>query len=125
MLEFFNSTQTIHAIVIIGSMSLFAVGLYGLFTRKNLVKVLVSLSMMEAALFIFFIGLHYKKDFTAPIVDNSIKSFTNMVDPVPQAMILTTIVIGLAILALGLSFGIEYFKLTGTNDISKMNVLKE
>jgi len=123
MFDFFNSTQTIHTIVVLGSMSLFAIGLYGVFTQKNLVKVLVSLSMMEAALFLFFIGLHYKKDFTAPIVDDTIKTFTNMVDPVPQAMILTTIVIGLAILALGLSFGIEYFKLTGTNDISKMNEL--
>ena len=125
MLDFFNSTQTIHTIVIIGSMSLFTIGFYGVFTQKNLVKVLISFSMMEAALFLFFIGLHYKAGFTAPIVDNNIKTFTNMVDPVPQAMILTTIVIGLAILALGLSFGIEYFKLTGTNDISKMNELKD
>jgi multisubunit Na+/H+ antiporter MnhC subunit len=125
MLDFFNSTQTIHAIVIIGSMSLFTIGLYGVFSQKNLVKVLVSFAMMESALFLFFIGLHYKAGLTAPIVDNNIKTFTNMVDPVPQAMILTTIVIGLAILALGLSFGIEYFKLTGTNDISKMNELKD
>ncbi len=125
MLDFFNATQTIHVIVILGSMSLFAIGLYGVFVKKHLVKVLVSFSMMEAALFLFFIGLQYKANFTAPIVDSNIQTFINMVDPVPQAMILTTIVIGLAILALGLSFGIEYFKLTGTNDISKMNELKD
>jgi len=125
MLEFFNLTQTIHIIVIVGSMSLFTIGLYGVFTQKQLVKVLVSFSMMEMAVFLFFIGLHYKESFTAPILDNNIQTFTNMVDPVPQAMILTTIVIGLAILALALSFGIEYFKLTGTNDISKMNELKD
>ena len=80
---------------------------------------------MESALFTFFIGLHYKAGAVAPIVDNVTKKFKGMVDPVPQAMILTTIVIGLAVLALGISFGIEYFKLTGKNDISLMNEARD
>ncbi len=125
MLDFFNSTQSIHAIIIVGSMALFFIGFYGIATQKNLVKVLVSFDIMESALFLFFIGLHYKVGLVAPIVDDKTKTFTGMVDPVPQAMILTTIVIGLAILALGLSFGIEYYKLTGRNDISKMNELRD
>ena len=125
MFDFFNSTQTIQTIVVIGSMSLFTIGLFGLFTQKNLIKVLISFAMMETALYLFFIGLHYKANHVAPILDENIKTFTNMVDPVPQAMILTTIVIGLAILALGLSFGIEYFRLTSTNDVSKMNELRD
>ncbi len=125
MLEFFNDTQTIHFIIIVGSMSLFFIGFYGIATQKNLVKILVSFDIMESALFLFFIGLHYKVGLVAPILDKHLKTFTNMVDPVPQAMILTTIVIGLAVLALGLSFGIEYYKLTGRNDISKMNELRD
>jgi len=125
MFEFLNQQSSIDFIVTVGSMTLFCVGLFGIFTQKNLVKVLVSLSIMESSLFLFFIGLHYKVGKVAPIVDENLKTFTNMVDPVPQAMILTTIVIGLAVLALGLSFGIEYFKLTGINDISKMNELKD
>lgn len=125
MFDFFNETQTIQTIVLIGSMTLFAIGLLGLFTQKNFIKVLISFSMMEASLYLFFIGLQYKAGHVAPILDENLKTFTNMVDPVPQAMILTTIVIGLAILALGLSFGIEYFRLTGTNDISKMNELRD
>ena len=125
MLDFFNNTQTIHAIIIIGSMTLFFIGFYGIATQKNLVKVLVSFDIMESAIFLFFIGLHYQAGLVAPIVDKNLKTFTGMVDPVPQAMILTTIVIGLAVLALGLSFGIEYYKLTGRNDISKMNELRD
>ncbi len=125
MLDFFNEQSTVELIIVIGSLTLFCIGLFGIFTQKNLVKVLVSLSIMESSLFLFFIGLHYKVGRVAPIVDENLKTFTNMVDPVPQAMILTTIVIGLAVLALGLSFGIEYFKLTGINDISKMNELKD
>jgi len=125
MLDFFNEQSTVELIIVIGSLTLFCIGLFGIFTQKNLVKVLVSLSIMESSLFLFFIGLHYKVGRVAPIVDENLKTFTNMVDPVPQAMILTTIVIGLAVLALGLSFGIEYFKLTDINDISKMNELKD
>ncbi len=125
MFEFLNQQSSIDFIVTVGSMTLFCVGLFGIFTQKNLVKVLISLSIMESSLFLFFIGLHYKVGKVAPIADENLKTFTNMVDPVPQAMILTTIVIGLAVLALGLSFGIEYFKLTGINDISKMNELKD
>jgi multisubunit Na+/H+ antiporter MnhC subunit len=125
MLDFFNSNETIHFIIAVGSMLLFTIGLYGIFTQKNLVKVLISFDIMESALFLFFIGLHYNFGLVAPIVDGRDKTFTHMVDPVPQAMILTTIVIGLAVLALGLSFGIEYFRLTGTNDISKMNELRD
>lgn len=121
MFDYFNSIEVIHAIIIIGSMSLFAVGLVGLFTQKHLIKVFLSLTMMEVAIFIMFVGLQYKVGHTAPILTNGMTTFTNMVDPIPQAMILTTIVIALAILGLGLSFGIEYFKLTGNDDISKMN----
>ncbi len=125
MLEYLNNQYTIHIIIIFGSLVLFGVGMFGVFTRKNLIKVLISFSIMESALFIFFIGLQYKVGLVAPIVDKDLRVFKGMVDPVPQAMILTTIVIGLAVLALGISFGIEYFKLTGTNDISKMNELKD
>ncbi|NPA74434.1 MAG: sodium:proton antiporter [Epsilonproteobacteria bacterium] len=125
MFEFLNTQESINTIVVSGSLILFGVGLFGVFTRKNLIKLLISFSIMESALFIFFIGLQYRVGLTAPIVDSGIKTFKNMVDPVPQAMILTTIVIGLAVLALGISFGIEYFKITGTNDISKMNELKD
>ncbi len=125
MLEYLNSTEAIHFIVISGSLILFFIGLFGVFTRKHLLRVLISFSIMESALFTFFIGLHYKAGAVAPIVDNVTKKFKGMVDPVPQAMILTTIVIGLAVLALGISFGIEYFKLTGKNDISLMNEARD
>jgi multisubunit Na+/H+ antiporter MnhC subunit len=48
-----------------------------------------------------------------------------MVDPVPQAMILTTIVIAIAVLALALSFIINYFKLTNNMRVDEMSELGE
>jgi len=114
--------DSLHLIITIGSFIIFGIGLIGVILKKNLFKIFISLSITEASLFIFFIGMHYDIDKTAPIVGGSIKEFsTNMADPVPQAMILTTIVIAVAILALGLSFIVNYHKLTKNIDIDKMD----
>ncbi len=124
MFEFFNQSEVIKTVVIIGSMALFFVGLFGLLTRKHIIKVFISVAIMESALFLFFIGLTYQKGLVAPIVDATQKSFSNMNDPVPHAMILTAIVISMAVLALGVTFAIEYNKLTGKKNIDKMNELR-
>jgi multisubunit Na+/H+ antiporter MnhC subunit len=79
---------------------------------------------MESAIFLLFIGLTFKMDALAPILDSAHTSVSNMNDPVPHAMILTAIVIGMAVLALGISFAIEYYKLTGKTDIDEMNRLR-
>ncbi len=124
MLEILNQNETIHTIVTVGSMSLFFVGLFGLLTQKHLIKVFMSIAIMETSLFLFFIGVMFDKNFTAPIVDATHTTFTNMNDPIPHAMILTAIVIGMAVLALGVSFAIEYYRVTQNSEIDKMNGLK-
>ncbi|HHB94607.1 MAG TPA: sodium:proton antiporter, partial [Campylobacterales bacterium] len=87
-------------------------------------KVFLSLAIAESSLFIYFIGMHFSVDKVAPIVTDQVTKFSsNMVDPVPQAMILTTIVIGIAVLSLGLSFVISYYKLTGKMRIDEMDEL--
>ncbi len=124
MFEFFNQSEVIKIVVIVGSMALFFVGLFGLLTRKHFIKIFISVSIMESSLFLFFIGLTYQKGLGAPIIDATKNSFSNMNDPVPHAMILTAIVISMAVLALGVSFAIEYYKLTGKKNIDKMNELR-
>ncbi|MEA2099661.1 MAG: sodium:proton antiporter [Campylobacterota bacterium] len=124
MFEFFNQSEVIKAIVIIGSMTLFFVGLFGLLTQKHLIKIFISIAIMETALFLLFIGLMYEKSFLAPILLEGQKGFVNMNDPIPHAMILTAIVIGMAVLALGVSFAIEYYKLTSKTNIDEMTSLR-
>jgi len=124
MFEFLNQPEVIKTIVIIGSMTLFFIGLFGLLTQKHIIKIFLSIAIMETSIFLFFIGLTFKIDFIAPILDNTHVNVSNMNDPIPHAMILTAIVIGMAVLALGLSFTIEYFKLTGKTDIDEMNEMR-
>jgi len=123
MFEYFNQPEVIKIIVIIGSMGLFFVGLFGLITRKHIIKIFISIAIMETSLFLMFIGLTYKVDFIAPIIDEAHKNTAIMNDPIPHAMILTAIVIAMAVLSLGVSFAIEYYKLTGKNTIDEMNSL--
>ena len=124
MFEFFNQSDTIKFIVMAGSMLLFFIGLFGLLTRKHLIKIFISIAIMETSIFLLFIGLTFKTDFIAPILDSAHADVATMNDPIPHAMILTAIVIGMAVLALGVSFAIEYFKLTGKTDIDEMNEMR-
>ena len=124
MFEFFNQPEVIKTIVTIGSMALFFVGLFGLLTQKHLIKIFMSIAIMETSLFLLFIGLMYEKSFLAPILSDGQMASTNMNDPIPHAMILTAIVIGMAVLALGVSFAIEYYKLTGKTNIDEMTSLR-
>jgi multisubunit Na+/H+ antiporter MnhC subunit len=124
MFEFFNQPEIIKIIVIIGSMALFFIGMFGVLTQKHLIKIFISIAIMESSIFLMFIGLSYKKSLMAPILSANQQGFNNMNDPIPHAMILTAIVIGMAVLALGVSFAIEYYKLTGKTNIDEMTSLR-
>lgn len=124
VLSYLNQDIVIQKIVLIGSMSLLLIGLFGLLTQRHIIKVFMSVAIMESSLFLFFIGSTFNKNFTAPILGDGHVDFIHMNDPIPHAMILTAIVIGMAVLALGISFAIEYFKLTSITDIDRMNEMK-
>ena len=126
MFDSLNQTPFLHGVITIGSFLLLTIGLVGALTKKNLFKIFLSLAIAEVSLFIYFIGMHFEVGKVAPIITEEITSFSsNMVDPVPQAMILTTIVIAIAILSLALSFVVNYFKLTNNMRIDEMNELGE
>jgi len=125
LLDWFNQPDVITAIVALGSMGLFFVGLFGLLTQRHLIKIFISISLMESAVFLYFLGTVFQRGLTAPILGDGHTAFVGMNDPIPQALILTAIVIGMALFALGVSFAIEYYKLTGRTDINKMKEMGE
>ena len=126
MFDALNDPALLRTVVTVGTFVLFAVGLSGMLIKKNLFKIFMSLSVAETGLFLFFIGNHFEPGKIAPIAADGVTAFgAQMVDPVPQAMVLTTIVIALAVLALALSFVIRYFALTGHMQVDRMNELGE
>ncbi|MCK5767190.1 MAG: NADH-quinone oxidoreductase subunit K, partial [Candidatus Atribacteria bacterium] len=57
---------------------------------------------------------------TAPIFSNSGINASEMVDPIPQALVLTAIVIGLAVLGMALSLAIRLYKHYGTLNLQEI-----
>ena len=104
-------------------LALFCVGLYGVLRKRNLVKIIVGLGIMEYAMNLFFVLLGYRFHGRAPIEAQD-QNILNMVDPLPQALVLTSIVIGLGITALVISIAIRIYEKYGTFDITKIKRLK-
>ena len=91
--------------------ALISLGLYGVMAKKNLMKVFIALSLMETGVNLLLIAIGYISGGTAPIEDGN---FAIYVDPLPQALVLTAIVIGLSVTALALTLLIRYYSKTGT-----------
>ncbi len=102
---------------------LLLIGLYGVLVKKNLIKIIIGLSIMEYALFLFFAVIGYREGGTAPIITKGFEKAV-FVDPLPQALVLTAIVIGLAITALLVSLAVRIYEKHGTFDIRKIRRLK-
>jgi len=102
---------------------LFLIGLYGVVVKRNLIKIVIGLAIMEYSVNLFLILVGYVKGGTAPILSRNLVKKV-FVDPLPQAMVLTAIVIGLATTALLLAIAIRLYKKYNTFDIREIKNLK-
>ncbi len=102
---------------------LFCIGLYGVLRKRNLVKIIIGLGIIEYSMNLFFVLLGYRFGGRAPIADQN-QGIVNMVDPLPQALVLTSIVIGLGVTALVISIAVRIYEKYGTFDITKIKKLK-
>lgn len=103
---------------------LFLIGLFGIITRKNVLKMVVGLIIAEYAVNLFIVLVGYRKGGLAPILQAGQKIET-MVDPLPQALVLTAIVISLAVLTLLVSICVRVYEKYKTLDITEIRNLKE
>lgn len=109
------------------SFALVLIGLYGVLTRKNIMKIAISLLVMEYGIHLFVVLIGYRAGGVPPIVDASTDQMLwirQSVDPLPQALVLTSIVIGLGVLALIVALSNRLHQRYGTYDISKIKRLK-
>ncbi len=99
-------------------------GIFIALTGKHLVKILLGIDLFDTGLNMLIISLGYINKGTAPIFSQYPHIFKNVVDPVPQALVLTAIVIGVAEMAMGLSIVIRIKEKFGKADIRKLKELK-
>ncbi len=94
---------------------IFLIGLFNMIKSKNLVKSIISLTVLNASLILFFVLLSTQTGKSAPIVGDS-TFLGGMIDPLPQALMITAIVIEAAVTALALMMSIKLFHYYGSLD---------
>jgi len=102
---------------------LFCVGLYCVLRKRNIIKIIVGLAIIEYAVNLFLILIGYRMHGRAPIFSPD-QEIQNMVDPLPQAMVLTTIVIGLAIIVVAVALSVRIYAKYKTFDITEIRRLR-
>jgi len=92
--------------------------------KKNLIKIIIGLGFIDTGINLFLIIIGYIKKGTAPIFSKPGLNPAQMVDPVPQALVLTAIVINVAILGLALGLAIRLYGYYKTLNVKKIRGLK-
>ena len=100
----------------IAAMVLVLLGIATLLLKENLIKKVIGLSIVSNGIHLFLVSLGYRAGGIAPIMEGlDFSRFSQLaVDPLPQALVLTSIVINLSIAAVALSLIVQAYRKTGT-----------
>lgn len=102
---------------------LMMIGLYGILVKRNAVKKIIGMNIMQTAIILFFISIGAKKYATIPIIahehgsDHASVSAFHYINPLPHVLMLTAIVVAVATLGVALALAIKIFE--------KYNTLEE
>ncbi|ASJ06942.1 NADH-quinone oxidoreductase subunit K [Thermococcus pacificus] len=106
-----------------GAIALILIGLYAVLVKKNVLKMLIGLSIMETGVNLLLVSVGYISGRSAPILSEGIGP-NGAVDPIPQALVLTAIVIGVATTAMALSVAILIHEKYGTLNVEEIRRLR-
>jgi multicomponent Na+:H+ antiporter subunit C len=98
--------MTIYLLAIV----LFLIGLFGLLTKRNIIKMIISLAIMENSVNLFFVLSGFNRN-GAP-------------DPIPESIVVGIVVIELALLMVMAALAVKIYRRYGTFDMTKINRLK-
>jgi len=102
---------------------LFLVGVWGIVTSRNLIHLVVCVTVVQASTYIVLLGIGYRTDAAAPIFAD-IPTSTPTVDPVVQALTLTDVVVEATVVALLLALAIQAERRFGTLDPNELGALR-
>jgi len=98
--------------------TLFCVGLFAILAGRSLIRKIIGLSLLNRSLVILFILSGRIDGIRAPILTQSETGL--VVDPIPQALMLTAIVVGLSVTAVGLILAVKLYRSCGSLDIREI-----
>ncbi|MBN2041781.1 MAG: cation:proton antiporter subunit C [Spirochaetes bacterium] len=98
---------------------LFLIGFYAIIVKKNLVKKVIGMNIMQTSIILFYVSIGCKKDGTLPILlDSDLHSHAidagKYLNPLPHVLMLTAIVVMVATLGVALAVLILMYKQYGT-----------
>jgi multicomponent Na+:H+ antiporter subunit C len=111
--------------------TLLCLGLYTVMTRRNLIKIVMGLSLIESSSYLLLISMAYRRGSTPPVLLNPPRGETmaqlargNVADPVLQNFCLTAIVIGVAVTAVFLTVAVRVSQHYRSLDADRMREMR-
>ena len=107
--------------------SLILIGLYGALTNRNMLRIVVAFTVANTGVNLVLVAVGHMVGRTAPILDSAVpvaEAAERIIDPLPQALVLTAIVIGLGVTALMLAYVYRLHQTKHSLDIAKYTELK-
>jgi len=81
--------------------------------HKNIIRMIIGFSLIDTGIHMVMVAIGYVTGGSAPIIDEAVSATQaagRIVDPVPSALVLTAIVIGLGVTAVMLSFAVRIYR---------------
>jgi len=111
-----EETAWIYIFSYCGAIGLILLGVFAMVMYRHLIRIIFGLILLEAGVNLFLITVGYRPNAVAPILVEGQIPAAAMVDPIPQALVLTAIVIGVGVQALALALVVKTYKAYGTLD---------
>jgi multicomponent Na+:H+ antiporter subunit C len=99
----------------------FCIGLYMLVAKSNLLKKLLGLNVMETAVFAFIVTAGMVEGGDPPILVAGTRA--PFASPIPQAMVLTGIVVAVSVTAVALALIVQIHAHYGTIEVDELKGL--
>ena len=109
----FLADMQISLIVLCSGLGLILIGLWGILTQRNIIRMIVGFSLLDTGIHMVMVSIGYVTGGTAPIINDAVpmaEAASRIVDPVPSALVLTAIVIGLGVTAVMLSYAVRIYR---------------
>ena len=103
----------------LAAIALFFISLYGLIVGRRVMQSIIALSMMETAAVVFIVGIGFSAGDGPPIGPEL--TAVPVADPLPQALVITAIIIGLAVKAVGVVMFISLSRESKATDWATLN----
>jgi multicomponent Na+:H+ antiporter subunit C len=115
---------------------LMMIGLYAMMVKKNLIKKIIGMNIVQTAIILFYVSISAKRDATIPILthghDDTVQEVfraADYINPLPHVLMLTAIVVAVATLGVALALAVKVYRRYETLDedeiIAKLSALRQ